>query len=61
MTDFLFTFVTKKRQNEYSPEEIMTEINIRKAHKDSMFAHLKETEAGEFYLDSVGVLDEYRP
>ena len=28
--------------------------------KDSMFAHLKETEAGEFYLDSVGVLEEYR-
>ena len=28
--------------------------------KDSMFAHLKETEAGEFYLDSVGVREEYR-
>ena len=28
--------------------------------KDSMFAHLKETEAGEFYLDSVGVHEEYR-
>lgn len=28
--------------------------------KDSMFAHLKETEAGEFYLDSIGVLQEYR-
>ena len=28
--------------------------------KDSMFAHLKETKAGEFYLDSVGVLEEYR-
>ena len=27
---------------------------------DSGFAHLKETEAGEFYLDSVGVLPEYR-
>jgi ribosomal protein S18 acetylase RimI-like enzyme len=25
-----------------------------------MFAKLKETEAGEFYLDSVGVLPEYR-
>ena len=28
--------------------------------KDSGFANLKETEAGEFYLDSVGVLPEYR-
>ena len=28
--------------------------------KDSGFAQLKETEAGEFYLDSVGVLTEYR-
>ena len=28
--------------------------------KDSGFADLKETEAGEFYLDSVGVLPEYR-
>lgn len=28
--------------------------------KDSGFAALKETEAGEFYLDSVGVLPEYR-
>ena len=28
--------------------------------KDSMFAHLKETKAGEFYLDSVGVHEEYR-
>lgn len=28
--------------------------------KDSGFAQLKETEAGEFYLDSVGVLPEYR-
>ena len=27
---------------------------------DSGFAQLKETEAGEFYLDSVGVLSEYR-
>ena len=27
---------------------------------DSDFAQLKETEAGEFYLDSVGVLPEYR-
>ena len=27
---------------------------------DSGFAQLKETEAGEFYLDSVGVLPEYR-
>ena len=27
---------------------------------DSGFALLKETEAGEFYLDSVGVLQEYR-
>ena len=27
---------------------------------DSGFAQLKETEAGEFYLDSVGVLAEYR-
>ena len=27
---------------------------------DSGFALLKETEAGEFYLDSVGVLPEYR-
>lgn len=27
---------------------------------DSGFAKLKETEAGEFYLDSVGVLEEYR-
>ena len=27
---------------------------------DSGFAQLKETEAGEFYLDSVGVLNEYR-
>ena len=27
---------------------------------DSGFAQLKETEAGEFYLDSVGVLEEYR-
>ena len=27
---------------------------------DSGFAELKETEAGEFYLDSVGVLEEYR-
>ena len=27
---------------------------------DSAFAKLKETEAGEFYLDSVGVLTEYR-
>lgn len=27
---------------------------------DSGFADLKETEAGEFYLDSVGVLPEYR-
>lgn len=27
---------------------------------DSGFANLKETEAGEFYLDSVGVLPEYR-
>lgn len=27
---------------------------------DSQFADLKETEAGEFYLDSVGVLPEYR-
>ena len=25
-----------------------------------MFAKLKETEAGEFYLDSIGVLPEYR-
>ena len=28
--------------------------------KDSGYAQLKETEAGEFYLDSVGVLTEYR-
>ncbi len=28
--------------------------------KDSGFAQLKETEEGEFYLDSVGVLPEYR-
>ena len=28
--------------------------------KNSGFANLKETEAGEFYLDSVGVLPEYR-
>lgn len=28
--------------------------------KDSGFAKLKETEAGEFYLDSVGVTKEYR-
>lgn len=28
--------------------------------KDSGFAALKETEAGEFYLDSIGVLPEYR-
>ena len=28
--------------------------------KESGFAQLKETEAGEFYLDSVGVLTEYR-
>lgn len=28
--------------------------------EDSGFAQLKETEAGEFYLDSVGVLPEYR-
>ena len=28
--------------------------------EESEFAHLKETEAGEFYLDSVGVLPEYR-
>ena len=28
--------------------------------EDSEFARLKETEAGEFYLDSVGVLPEYR-
>ena len=28
--------------------------------KDSGFAELMETEAGEFYLDSVGVLPEYR-
>ena len=28
--------------------------------EDSGFAKLKETEAGEFYLDSVGVLEEYR-
>ena len=28
--------------------------------KDSGFANLKETEAGELYLDSVGVLPEYR-
>ena len=27
---------------------------------NSGFAQLKETEAGEFYLDSVGVLEEYR-
>ena len=27
---------------------------------DSGFAQLKETEAGEFYLDSVGVREEYR-
>ena len=27
---------------------------------DSGFAQLRETEAGEFYLDSVGVLPEYR-
>ena len=27
---------------------------------DSGFAQLKETEAGEFYLDSVGILEEYR-
>ena len=27
---------------------------------DFGFAQLKETEAGEFYLDSVGVLEEYR-
>ena len=27
---------------------------------DSGFAQLKETEAGEFYLDSIGVLPEYR-
>lgn len=27
---------------------------------DSQFAELKETEEGEFYLDSVGVLPEYR-
>ena len=27
---------------------------------DSGFAQLKETEAGEFYLDSVGVLEDYR-
>ena len=27
---------------------------------DSGFAQLKETEEGEFYLDSVGVLEEYR-
>lgn len=27
---------------------------------DSAFAELKETEAGEYYLDSVGVLPEYR-
>lgn len=28
--------------------------------QDSGFAKLKETEAGEFYLDSVGVITEYR-
>lgn len=28
--------------------------------ENSGFANLKETEAGEFYLDSVGVLPEYR-
>ena len=28
--------------------------------KDSGFAQLKETEEGEFYLDSVGVLEVYR-
>lgn len=28
--------------------------------EDSVFAKLKETEAGEYYLDSVGVLPEYR-
>ena len=28
--------------------------------QDSGFARLKETEAGEFYLDSIGVLPEYR-
>ena len=28
--------------------------------EDSGFAQLKETEAGEFYLDSVGVHPEYR-
>ena len=28
--------------------------------EDSGFARLKETEAGEFYLDSVGVLPDYR-
>lgn len=28
--------------------------------EDSGFAQLKETEAGEFYLDSVGVLPDYR-
>ena len=27
---------------------------------DSVFAQLKETEAGEYYLDSIGVLEEYR-
>lgn len=27
---------------------------------DSVFAQLKETEEGEFYLDSVGVIEEYR-
>lgn len=28
--------------------------------EDSVFAKLKETEEGEFYLDSIGVLPEYR-
>lgn len=28
--------------------------------KDSAFAELQETEAGEYYIDSVGVLPEYR-
>ena len=28
--------------------------------KDSAFANMEETEAGEYYLDSVGVLPEYR-
>ena len=40
--------------------QILKQPIVEMLGEDSEFARLKETEAGEFYLDSVGVLPEYR-